>query len=53
VAELEARNEVLAAQLTARDAQPEAAQARLAVMTGQIEERRRGDHAISGVVPAR
>jgi transposase len=41
VAELEARNEVLAAQLTARDAQLEAAQARLAVLTDQIEELRR------------
>jgi len=41
VAELEAANEVLAAQLAARDAQLEAAQARLAVLAEQIEELRR------------
>jgi hypothetical protein len=38
VAELEADNEVLAAQLAARDAQLEAALARLAVLAGQVEE---------------
>jgi Tfp pilus assembly protein FimV len=41
VAELEADNEVMAAQLAARDAQLEAAQARLAVLAEQIEELRR------------
>ena len=42
VAELEADNEVMAAQLAARDAQLEAVQARLAVLAEQIEELRRG-----------
>jgi len=41
VAELEAGNEVLTAQLAARDAQLEAAQARLAVLAEQVEELRR------------
>jgi len=41
VAELEAANEVLAAQLAARDAQLEATQARLAVLAEQIGELRR------------
>ena len=41
VAELEAGNEVMAAQLAARDAQLEAVQARLAVLAEQIEELRR------------
>jgi transposase len=41
VAELESENEVLAAQLAARDAQLEAAQARLAVLAEQIEDLRR------------
>jgi transposase len=41
VAELEAQNEVTAAQLAARDAQLEAAQAKLAVLAEQVEELRR------------
>ena len=40
VTELESANEVMAAQLAARDAQLEAAQARLAVLAQQIEELR-------------
>jgi hypothetical protein len=44
VAELEARNEVRAAQLAVRDAQLEAAQGRLAVLAEQIEELRRRLH---------
>lgn len=42
VAEPEARNEVLAAQLAARNAQLEAAQAKLTVLAEQAEELRRG-----------
>jgi len=41
VAELEAQNEVMAAQVAARDARLEAAQAKLAVLVEQIEELRR------------
>ena len=41
VAELEAYNEVMAAHLAARDAQLEAAQAKLAVLAEQIEDLRR------------
>jgi transposase len=41
VTELESANEVMAAQLAARDAQLEAAQARLAVLGQQIEDLRR------------
>jgi transposase len=55
LAELEGANEVLAAQLAARDAQLEAAQARLAVLGEQIEELRRQlgkDSSTSGKPPS-
>jgi transposase len=55
VAKLEAQNEVLAAELAARDGQLEAAQARLAVLAEQIEELRRRlgrDSSVSSKPPS-